>query len=94
MKSLLVPTVGNVFNRHDPGRRARKREEIHHMSPQDATTAAQAILERRSGEKEFKVSVDNPADFRRTVHAFKHLGCKVKEIGSNGLLLITPPNSD
>jgi len=48
------------------------------MSPQDAMNAAQDILERRAGQPQLTVLVDNPNDCKATILAFRKLGCKVK----------------
>jgi hypothetical protein len=59
------------------------------MSPEDATIAAQAILDKRSGEPQIRVLVDNPADCRQTVSAFRKLGCKVKIEQDGARLIVT-----
>lgn len=62
------------------------------MSPEDASVAAQNILDKRAGEKEIKVLVDNPNDCRQTITAFKKLGCRVKVELDGARLIITRPN--
>lgn len=48
------------------------------MSPQDALSGAQEILDRRSGQDKFYVLVDNPNDCAATITAFRKLGHRVK----------------
>jgi hypothetical protein len=62
------------------------------MSPQDALAAAHSILDKRVGEKEIRVLVDNPNDCHATVKAFRSLGCRVKETKDGTVLLITRPD--
>lgn len=59
------------------------------MSPQEATAAAQGILDKRSGENTILVLVDNPNDATRTIRAFRDLGCKVKVEKDGARLIIT-----
>jgi len=61
------------------------------MSPQDAATAAQAILDKRAGESKIKVLVDNPNDSHQTISAFRKLGCKVKVEQDGTRLTVTRP---
>ena len=61
------------------------------MSPEDATIAAQTILDKRAGESQIKVLVDNPNDCRQTITAFKKLGCRVKVELDGARLIITRP---
>jgi len=62
------------------------------MTQQDATTAAQAILDKRLGEQIIRVLVDNPNDCKATIHAFRLLGCKVKVEQDGARLSVTRPN--
>jgi len=57
------------------------------MSPSDTLTAAKEILARRAAEPSFVVLVDNPADCKSTINAFRQLGCKVK-VENDGTRLI------
>ena len=59
------------------------------MSPKDAATAAQSILDKRVGENSFRVLVDNPNDCKATIAAFRQLNCKVKVELDGARLTIT-----
>jgi hypothetical protein len=59
------------------------------MSPKDAATAAQSILDTRAGDISFGVLVDNPNDCKATIIAFRQLGCKVKVEQDGARLVIT-----
>ena len=63
------------------------------MTKEDALNGAKSILERRQGQSEIKVIVDNPGDCSATIKAFKTLGCKVKVKDQGNLLLISPPGA-
>ncbi len=64
------------------------------MTPDEAITAAKAILLKRAGENEFRVMVDSPMDCTRTIAAFKKLGCRVKMGKDETMLTITRPAAD
>ncbi len=61
------------------------------MSPEEALTAAKAILAKRAGQLEFKVEVDSPGDCTKSIKAFKSLGCRVKLDKGETILTVTPP---
>lgn len=63
------------------------------MSPEDAKLGAQAILDKRVGQSEFRVLVDNPNDCHQTIVAFRKLGCKVKVQNDGEVLLIKRPSA-
>ena len=59
------------------------------MTKDEIVAGAKAILEKRVGEKTFKVAVDSPKDSHLTIKAFKQLGCKVKAENDGRMLVIT-----
>jgi hypothetical protein len=59
------------------------------MSPRDADSGARSILDKRSGQAQFYVLVDNPNDCRATISAFRKLGCKVRVESDGSRLRIT-----
>lgn len=63
------------------------------MTPENATAAAKAILEKRAGENEIRVLVDSPKDSVATISAFRKLGCKVKVEKDGARLVVTRPRA-
>lgn len=61
------------------------------MTRDEIVAGAKVILEKRAGEKTFRVAVDSPKDANETAKAFKKLGCKAK-VESNGLMVTVTRN--
>jgi hypothetical protein len=64
------------------------------MTDADALTAAKSILEKRSGEPEFVVVVDNPTDSQKSINAFRKLGCKVRVENDGRRLKVSPAEAN
>ncbi len=63
------------------------------MTKEEVLAGAQSILQKRSGEATFRVSVDSPKDCDQTLAAFKKLGCKVKTEQDGRIIIVTRPSA-